>query len=115
MVGLPSMLICIEIVPISIFFLIAYSWKPYTLGRVSRVVDKYGSPVQGERYQGGFLGIKAIFSALNPMDLLSGITTAFGFFAAARRSKQGSQPLPEDGYPLSQPAKPMYDNRGQDY
>lgn len=65
-VGIPCMLICLEMVPLSLFFVWAYPWSPYA---------KSNNPVV--QYQGGFLGYRAFFEMMNPSELLHGIVFAF--------------------------------------
>jgi len=70
-VGIPAMLLCIEMAFFAILHLWAFSWKPYTMDSPS-FIDK---PVPGEdagsrSYKGGFLGLKAIWDAFNPWDMV---------------------------------------------
>ena len=70
-VGIPALLLCIEMAFFSIFHIWSFSWKSYTLGssqQMSEVVA--GENVGKGSYQGGFLGLKAIFDAFNVWDML---------------------------------------------
>ncbi|MCJ1340925.1 hypothetical protein MMC09_006221 [Bachmanniomyces sp. S44760] len=66
-VELPAILFCVEMAIISVFFHLVYSAKPYT---------NNGATTQS-RYQGGPLGIAAIGTALNPIDIGRGIVDGF--------------------------------------
>ena len=64
-VGIPNLLVCGEMVIFAILFQFAYPVGPYLKSRNSLA-----------SYQGGFLGIKALLSAINVLDLLVGIVRA---------------------------------------
>ena len=75
---IPAMITCLEMLIFAGLFLYAYRAKPYVI-TVARYASQDGdyntSPVKGEqappqRYYGGFLGIAAIFQAVNITDLL---------------------------------------------
>ncbi|KAK5944818.1 hypothetical protein PMZ80_002019 [Knufia obscura] len=70
-VGIPSMLLCIEMALFSIFHLWSFSYRPYVIGSKQHQ-DTYGHLKETEtpRYHGGPLGIKALFDAFNPWDLI---------------------------------------------
>ncbi|KIW89687.1 uncharacterized protein Z519_09843 [Cladophialophora bantiana CBS 173.52] len=68
-VGIPALLLCVEMAFFAIFHIWSFSWKPYVIGSKEQMSDT----VAGEglsRYEGGFLGVKAIFDAFNGMDML---------------------------------------------
>ncbi|KAK0386723.1 hypothetical protein NLU13_6558 [Sarocladium strictum] len=71
-VGIPNMLPCLEMVPLSLFFVWAYPWSPYSNSH-GQHAESGGAPV---RYQGGFLGYRAFFEMLNPSELIHGIIFA---------------------------------------
>ena len=85
-VGLQSLIVCAEMVVISILFQFAYPANPYLwkhqaanpAGRIGRNTD----------YSGGFLGVKAIFGAVNISDLLKGIGAAPAKLARGRAMKR---------------------------
>ncbi|RVX71172.1 hypothetical protein B0A52_03538 [Exophiala mesophila] len=69
-VGIPAMLLCIEMAFFAILHLWAFSWKPYTVGSKSFVSESVaGETSSSHLYQGGFLGLKAIFDSFNPWDM----------------------------------------------
>jgi hypothetical protein len=62
-VGVPSLLLCIEMAIFAVLHLFAFPWKPYQSGTK---VDGLGPK------QGGLLGWRAIADAMNPWDLVKG-------------------------------------------
>ncbi|KAH8129881.1 hypothetical protein FP744_10006883 [Trichoderma asperellum] len=76
-IGLPALLSCIEMVPISVFLAWAYSVQPYLLGRVADMEDSSGRAAIPRSYQGGFLGVRAFLAMLNPKETVEGIILAF--------------------------------------
>lgn len=74
-VGVPSLLLCIEMAIFAVLHLFAFPWKPYASG--SKVPDYPLSPTNGPKdtvgpKQGGLLGWRAIADAMNPWDLVKG-------------------------------------------
>ncbi len=67
--GLPALILCCEMALISPFFLIAYSVKPYTIGRVSSS-ESLSLRNGMQHYQGGRLGFYAILQAINVFDIV---------------------------------------------
>lgn len=67
------MIICAVMVPLSVFFHYAYSCRPYI---ISSYVDSDTNTLR-KSYQGGCLGAKAWFRALNPAETLRAIVFAF--------------------------------------
>ncbi|KAH6886164.1 organic solute transporter Ostalpha-domain-containing protein [Thelonectria olida] len=63
-IGIPNLLTCLEMVPLSLFFLYAYSWNPYILHMSS----------SARAYQGG---AHALLDMLNPKDIIDAIIFAF--------------------------------------
>jgi hypothetical protein len=63
--GIPSLILSCEVALLAPFFLIAYSCKRYTLGKAS----SESAPTLGN-YEGGPLGIKAMFAAINIVDIV---------------------------------------------
>lgn len=93
-VGIPSLLICIEMALFAIFHIFAYPHAPYKPGAHhsgEENASKYptGDPDDLGPKQGGFMGARALLDALNPWDIVK----AFGrgirwMFVGARRRKQ---------------------------
>ncbi|PWY92324.1 DUF300-domain-containing protein [Aspergillus heteromorphus CBS 117.55] len=75
-VGLPEMIICIQMVPLALFFHYAYSVSPYS--NSPGLLRKRYEPVDGGdteikfpvKYQGGILGVNAWLMFFNPVDLV---------------------------------------------
>jgi hypothetical protein len=67
-VGIPSVLLCMEMALFSILHIFAFPWKCYDISESSNPND---------HYQGGFFGLKAVLDAFNPMDFIR--ATARGF------------------------------------
>lgn len=99
-IGLPTMIICLQVVPFAAFLHYAYSVKPYKIPSVTHadVSQQYlavddnetGSPyVKG--YQGGPLGIHAWLALWNPMELFRDIKSTASMFRDARN---GTKPEP---------------------
>jgi len=84
--GLPTMIICLEMVPFSVFFHYAYSVRPYVFSRmpVSATDHPYDRP-QDMTYQGGFLGVRAWIAMLNPSEIIKAIIFAITMASDSRR------------------------------
>jgi hypothetical protein len=73
-VGIPAMLLCIEMAFFSILHIWSFSWKPYVLGnKIYAAEDNDVLKGETERYHGGFLGIKALVDSMNPYDMFKAI------------------------------------------
>lgn len=68
-IGIPNLLICIEMVPISLVMVWSYPVKPYVL---------HSDPERAYNpsYQGGALGYRALLGMMSPSDTLRGIVRA---------------------------------------
>jgi hypothetical protein len=94
-IGLPTMLICIQMVPFAFFFLYAYSTKPY---RVNGGSPRYGNAQEylaveetearrtykPRQYQGGPLGIYAWLAFFNALEFFREITSTYSMFREGR-------------------------------
>ncbi|CZT04779.1 related to transmembrane protein 34 [Rhynchosporium agropyri] len=69
-VGIPSLLLCIEMALFAILHLFAFSWKPYASSSSSSTYPMSNIKNTLGPKQGGFLGIKAFIDAMNPWDLV---------------------------------------------
>jgi len=70
-VGIPSMLLCIEMALFAIFHLWSFSYKPYVIGsKQYQAVYGHLKEIEAPRYHGGPLGVKAVIDAFNPWDLV---------------------------------------------
>ncbi|KAJ5795045.1 hypothetical protein N7457_001644 [Penicillium paradoxum] len=88
-VGIPELLINIEMAIFGILHLWAFSWKDYRLNNESSdVTDFYGNGKSS--YQGGRLGVLALIDAMNPLDLLKAIGRSARWLFV-RRKNRGSE------------------------
>lgn len=77
-IGLPNMIICIQLVPFAFLFHYAYGTKPYRVLRSADLTisqqhqpvddDESGSFSNQRRYQGGPLGLYAWVAFFNPFE-----------------------------------------------
>jgi Organic solute transporter Ostalpha len=91
-VALPSVLLCVELAVISIVHLFAFSWKEYDIS------ESFDPSVH---YSGSIFGIRALLSALNPMDIIEAIGRGLRwlFIGLRHRSEDISyQNLSSKGY-----------------
>ncbi|EHA22340.1 hypothetical protein ASPNIDRAFT_132324, partial [Aspergillus niger ATCC 1015] len=85
-VGLPNLLINIEMAFFAVLHLWAFSWKQYSLkNQPSEITDFYGNG-KGS-YEGGPFGAKGILDALNPMDLIRAIGRSFRWLFVGRKRR----------------------------
>ncbi|KAI9744981.1 MAG: hypothetical protein M1835_002654 [Candelina submexicana] len=89
-VGIPSMLICIEMALFALLHVFAFSWKPYSLSRHSDGVDVTTGPDFGDGklgYLGGPLGVYALLDAFNPWDFVKATGRGFKWLFIGRRRR----------------------------
>ena len=79
--GIPSILICGEMVAFALFQFYAYSAKPYYADDNNQLADGKDDV----RYYGGPLGIKAFIAAASPGDIVRGLGEAVMFMFKGRR------------------------------
>ncbi|KAH8667481.1 organic solute transporter Ostalpha-domain-containing protein [Tricladium varicosporioides] len=91
-VGIPSLLLCIEMAIFAILHLFAFPYRPYTTG-----ADHGKYPVNGSDQmsvnklgsnQGGFMGIKALIDAMNPWDMVKGFARGMRWLFVGRKHRQ---------------------------
>lgn len=92
-IGLPTLIICLQVVPFAFLFYHAYSIKPYTKMNVKRsgdsqqylaVVDSETGGPRVKRYQGGPLGVNAWIALFNPGELFRDIRSTYKMFHASK-------------------------------
>ncbi|OKP13130.1 hypothetical protein PENSUB_1230 [Penicillium subrubescens] len=94
-IGLPTMLICIQMVPFAFFFLFAYSTKPYRVdggnlryGNAQEYLaveeTEAGRTYKPRQYQGGPLGIYAWLAFFNALEFFREITSTYSMFREGR-------------------------------
>ncbi|KIW70662.1 hypothetical protein PV04_02907 [Phialophora macrospora] len=87
-VGIPALLLCIEMAFFSVFHIWSFSWKPYTIGskeQMSEVIA--GEGVAKGSYQGGFLGLKALADSFNGWDMLKATGRSARWLFKGRKSR----------------------------
>lgn len=85
-IGIPCMLLCIEMALFAIFHFWSFSYRPYILTSKHMASDA----VPGEtprKYQGGFLGIKAFVDSMNPLDIIKAIGRAARWLVQGRKHR----------------------------
>lgn len=75
-VGIPAMLLCIEMAIFSIFHLWAFSYRPYALKSKHHREDIVAGESEPASYKGGFLGVRALFDSFNVWDLVKAVGRA---------------------------------------
>ena len=89
-IGIPAMLICLEMAFFSVLHIWAYPWKVYDVNRSALVAAESGpsfSPDENS-YKGGFFGIKAYLDAFNPWDIVKAVGRSFRWMAVGRRTRE---------------------------
>jgi hypothetical protein len=75
-VGLPALLVCVEMAIFSVLHIFAYPWSPYTargataLNAKTSTYDGFNSAHDLAPNQGGTFGIAAMIDAMNPIDII---------------------------------------------
>lgn len=93
-VGIPSLLLCIEMAIFAVLHLFAFPWKPYTPSGAVGIPPYPLSPIKNTLgpKQGGPLGFKALVDAMNPWDLIKGFARGMRwlFVGVKRRETDAS-------------------------
>ncbi|KAE8150006.1 organic solute transporter Ostalpha-domain-containing protein [Aspergillus avenaceus] len=84
-VGLPNLLISIEMAIFAVLHLWAFAWRPYGLQNSTEVTDYYGNGKP--TYQGGRWGLKALGNCLNPWDLVKAISRSMRWLFVGRKKR----------------------------
>jgi hypothetical protein len=87
-IGVPNLIIILEMIPLSIFFFFAYPWSPYLLShqRYADDGEMGGRASLPSRYEGGPLGIHAWLGMLDPTEIVQAIIFAFKIITGARKN-----------------------------
>ncbi|KAJ4256182.1 hypothetical protein NW762_009260 [Fusarium torreyae] len=94
-IGIPNLLICIEMVPLALFFCFAYPWKVYKDGYGRGNFAKLEEAARpSSSYQGGPFGIYAWLAMLNPSDSWKAII----FAITPNRSESPGTPVAVSNY-----------------
>lgn len=87
------MLLCAEMAIFAVLHVFAFPWKPYSKKHNKLIDDPVNAPGLGfsggeMRYQGGFLGWKAIADAFNPWDIIKAIGRSFRWLFVGRKHRK---------------------------
>jgi hypothetical protein len=109
-VGIPSMLLCVEMAIFAVMHLFAFPWREYDLSKTPYAdpVTAPGSGFSGTapKYHGGPMGIKAFGDAFNPWDLIKATARGFRWLVVGRRHRHHdvSYTTPKTGVTIDAPA-----------
>jgi len=84
-IGIPSVILIIEMSLFSVLHIFAYPWKPYSV-RQNPLDDGYNTPAT-KHYQGGPMGIKALADAFNPWDIVKASARGFRWMFVGVRQR----------------------------
>lgn len=92
-IGIPSMLVCIEMLPLAIFFHYAYSYRPYVIGSSSARRPLAGDleAYEPQTYSGGPGGLWALVELWNPMEIVEAIRFGLHMKAEQRRRRNAQK------------------------
>ncbi|KFX89728.1 hypothetical protein O988_08534 [Pseudogymnoascus sp. VKM F-3808] len=76
-IGIPALLSCLEMVPISLLLIWAYPVGPYKYGPSGEACERQSGDRNTRSYQGGFLGVRAFIAVVNPIETIKGVALAF--------------------------------------
>ena len=103
-IGIPALLLCVEMAIFSAFHLFAFSWQEYDIRRSAIVASESAPgfmPDPKTAYLGGPLGTKALLDAFNPWDLIKAIGRGFRWAAVGRRNRE--EDISYRAYKISRP------------
>lgn len=87
-VGIPALLLCIEMAIFSTLHQWAFPWQVYDIRRSDIIAAESAPgflPDPKSAYQGGPFGIKALAEAFNPWDIIKNVGRAFRWFWVGRK------------------------------
>jgi hypothetical protein len=92
-VGIPSLLLCVEMACFAVMHIFAYPWKVYITGSEGGNYPSSTDPTQPDfnnigPKQGGPLGIRAIMDAMNPWDLVKAFGRGIRWAFVGRRHRE---------------------------
>lgn len=90
-IGIPALLLCIEMAIFSVFHLWAFPWQVYDIRRSAIVASESAPgflPDPKTAYRGGPFGTRALMDAFNPWDLIKAVGRGFKWFAVGRRTRE---------------------------
>ncbi|KAH6664162.1 organic solute transporter Ostalpha-domain-containing protein [Halenospora varia] len=88
-VGLPTLLICVEMSVFAVMHLFAYPWKVYRIAENHTAGSEPESVFEDwkARYQGGVFGVRTLMDAFNPWDLVKAFGRGVRWIFIGRRSR----------------------------
>ena len=87
-IGIPAMLLCIEMAIFAVFHLWAFPWQPYRVtSKINLAESVPGYSVSSADYKGGFLGTRAMIHAFNPWDLVKAVGRSAKWLFVGRRHR----------------------------
>ncbi|KUJ18918.1 DUF300-domain-containing protein [Mollisia scopiformis] len=86
-IGLPNLILCLEMVIFSIAFLFIYRTQEY----IFKASAESAVPLGHGGYQGGFMGFRAYGQAINFLDIIQGIVSVPGLLMSKRTAKKGGK------------------------
>lgn len=90
-IGIPCLLLCIEMAIFSVLHLWAYPWREYDVNHSSTVAAESGAgymPDPRTAYYGGRFGIKAFAEAFNPWDIIKAVARGFRWMVVGRKVRE---------------------------
>ncbi|KAK3633138.1 hypothetical protein LTR56_015914 [Elasticomyces elasticus] len=89
-VGIPAVMLCIEMAIFAVMHLFAFPWKEYTLPNHGKDMGPNLGGLDGRpaRYQGGFMGIKAMGDAFNPWDIVKASARGFRWLFVGYKKRE---------------------------
>lgn len=108
-VGIPALLIDIEMAIFAFLHIWAYPWKAYDVRSTSMATAESGAGYNlgSSEYKGGPLGVYAFLDAFNPWDIIKAIGRGFKWAVVGRRNREQDisyQPGYQTGTPLQDTA-----------
>lgn len=92
-IGIPCLLLCIEMAIFATLHLWAYPWGVYDISRspAAAAAAESGAsfmPTASTAYKGGAFGWKAFLDAFNPWDLVKAVARGFKWMVLGRRNRE---------------------------
>ncbi|KAL9111141.1 MAG: hypothetical protein Q9227_004404 [Pyrenula ochraceoflavens] len=87
-IGIPAMLLCIEMALFAVFHLWAFPWQPYRItSKLNMAESVPGYSASSADYKGGFLGSRALLHAFNPWDFVKAVGRSARWLFVGRRHR----------------------------
>lgn len=98
-VGIPSVMLCIEMAIFSVMHLFAFPWKEYRIGSDPLTMNGAGYSGGEAKYKGGAFGVKAMLDAANPWDIIKASARGFRWLFVGYKHRT-EDPSYQDPYKL---------------